>query len=403
MAGGMPAGYPPPGAVPYGMDAGAYGAGPVMGGDVLSTFGTETFFFDIGYVAAFVQQPRLNAPLVTYGSVNDIHPGALGQPGTTIAYGDGNYKNNMYSGITAALGVNLNDSLYLEVNALILPTQTHQFRTTSDLNGNPLIARPVFNTATNDERSYITSIPGVVVGSSAIETRSQIWGFEAAARYKVNLTPYLTGDALIGYRQMELVESLTINDVLIPQQQSITFLGNAVLPPNSVTDQDRFATNNQFHGVDLGGRLRWQSGYDWFAMSAYGKVAMGATYQTVDIAGATALNTPGAPPMVTSGGVLAQPSNIGSYSRSVFGVIPEGGVNFIFTPWKYVRFQVGYSALYWNNVVRPGNQIDHRVNPGQVPTELNYIGPGVGGPPSFSFKPQGMTIQTINVGLQIYY
>jgi hypothetical protein len=359
-------------------------------------------WFDLGYVAGWLQRPRLAAPLVTIGSTNDPHPGSIGQAGTAVAFGDDQYRFSMYSGFQATLGVNLNDRLYLEVSALVFPTQHNNFTVSSDLGGNPLIARPVFNTAVGEERSFLTSAPGVLTGSTSIDSRSQLWGFEAAARYRMNLTPYLTGDWLIGYRHMELIESLQITDQLNPLQQSITFQGQSVLPPSTLADSDRFATNNQFHGVDLGGRVRWQSGYDWFGISAYGKVALGATYQTVDIAGVTTLYSP-TPAAAVPGGVLALPSNSGTFNRTVFGVIPEGGVNFLFTPFKYVRFQVGYSALYWNDVVRPGNQIDHRVNPSQVPSSLGFTGGAPVGPPFFVFRPQGLVLQTLNVGFTLYY
>jgi hypothetical protein len=87
----------------------------------------------------------------------------------------------------------------------------------------------------------------------------------------------------------------------------------------------------------------------------------------------------------------------------VFGSITEGGISFVFTPCKYVRFDVGYSALYWNSVVRPGNQINPNVSPTQVPTNNIYSGPMPGNQPTFTFRSQGMVIQALNVGFTLYY
>jgi hypothetical protein len=203
---------------------------------------------------------------------------------------------------------------------------------------------------------------------------------------------------------MELLENLTVSDTLVPIAPSLTFLGNQV-PPGSgtyVTDYDRFATNNTFNGVDFGGRLRWQSGFDWFAMTTYWKEAIGATTQTVNISGATSLVTPTG--ITTApGGILAQPSNGGNFTRTVFGSITEGGVGFIFIPYKYVRFEVGYSAIYWNSVVRPGQQVNHVVSPSQVPSDTTFSGTTPGSQPSFTFHNQGITIQTLNIGLSFYY
>jgi hypothetical protein len=265
-----------------------------------------------------------------------------------------------------------------------------------------VIARPVV--ANGQNLTYFTAVPGVFSGSTAIQSTSLLWGMEALARYKFEITPYLTADFMLGFREMQLKESLQINDLLTPIVPSVNFLGTQVTPGTGtfVTDFDNFSTLNTFYGVDFGGRLRWQSGYDWLAMTGYWKEALGSTIQHVDINGATTLVTPAGNTMVP-GGVLAQQSNIGNFSRSVFGSITEGGVGFVFTPCKYIRLEVGYSAAYWNSVVRPGNQVNANVTPTQVPTNNVYTGPVAGNQPTFIFRSQGMTIQSLNVGMTFYY
>lgn len=415
--------YPPapggPGMNPYPLTVGPalgdgsvpmYGAPSYSGDPTLpivgptATFGSEAVWFSLDYVAGWLQKPRLNAPLLTEGSASDAHPGALGQPGTVVAFGDDNYKFGTYHGFQTQLGVNLNDQISLEVSALLFPSQHVVWTTGSDINGSPLLSRPVFNTVDGQERSYLTSYPGTLVGTTTIEAHSELWGIEAAARYKFAITPYLTGDFLLGYRQMELVENLTISDNLTPLQPSITFLGSQVNPsPGTyLADYDRFATNNTFNGVDFGGRLRWQSGFDWFSMMTYWKEAIGATTQTANLSGATSLVTPGGT-VTAPGGILVQPSNGGNYTRSVFGSITEGGVGFAIVPYKYMRFEIGYSATYWNSVIRPGNQINHAVTPSQVPTDISYSGTAAGNQPTYGFRSQGLTIQTLNFGMTFYY
>lgn len=394
--GGMPGMSGPPGSFPGDADL------PIVG--PRATFGSETFWFSMDYAAGWIQKPRLSAPLITEGSPADAHPGAIGQPGTVVAFGDSNYKFGTYQGFQAQIGVNLNDQLYLELNTLVFPAQHVAWTTASGLTGSPLVARPVFNTIADREGSYLTSFPGVLAGSSSVEARSELWGIEAVARYKFAITPYLTGDVLLGYRQMELLENLTVSDNLVPLQPSITFLGNQVTPApgTSLNDYDRFATNNTFNGVDFGGRLRWQSGYDWFAATTYWKEAIGATTQTVNISGATTLTTAGGS-VSAPGGILAQQSNGGNFTRTVFGSITEGGVGFIIIPYKYVRLEFGYSATYWNSVVRPGNQVNHAVTPSQVATDITFTGTAPGNQPGFVYRSQGITIQSLNVGLSFYY
>jgi hypothetical protein len=379
MYSGPPAGLPDS---PYVGDPGLSGM-PTVG--PMATFGTETVWFSMDYMAAWLQRPHLTTPLLTTGSTADANPGALQQPGTRILFGDSDYSFKAYSGFQAQTGVNLNDHWYLEADGFFLPKQTINASFSSDGNGNPLIARPVVVNGQN--LTYFTSVPGAFAGSTGISADSMLWGIEAVARYKFEITPYLTGDFLLGYREMQLKESLTITDVLTPIVPSLNFLGAQVTPgPGTfVTDFDRFSTLNTFYGVDFGGRVRWQSGYDWFAITSYWKEALGSTHQNASINGATTLVMPGSITAV-QGGILAQQSNIGSYSRSVFGSITEGGVSFNFTPCKYIRFEVGYSAMYWNSVLRPGNQLNANVTPGQVPTNNVFTGAAPGQQPIFTFR-----------------
>jgi len=405
---GMPMGGPGA-AMPPGMDPNAmYGPGyPDMGApnfalDPPSSFGTERVWVSAHYLLGYLTRPQLGTPLVTTGSFTDIHPGALGQPSTAVIFGNDQYQFGTLNGIRVDAGVNLNDRLYLEGSVLYFGPQHTNALFASDAAGNPFIGRPVFNTLLGEERSYLTSAPGLVSGSTNIESRLQLFSIEAQARYQVNLTPYLNADVLLGYRRMQLEEELGITDNLTPIAGSITFLGNSITAPNTISDFDQFKTTNQFNGVNTGFRLRWQSGFNWLAFAGYGKVAFGATQQTVDIAGVSTAHLASGD-QSANGGILALSSNIGSHERTIFGVIPEGGASFIILLTHGVRFHAGYSATYWNNVVRAGDQIDRRVNPALVPTDVNFNSGNPGGFPAFTFRSRALWLQTLNFGLEFYY
>ena len=184
----------------------------------------------------------------------------------------------------------------------------------------------------------------------------------------MNLTPYLAPDYLLGYRRIQ-PKGNEISDTLLPIGGGITFLGTPITAPNTISDFDRFATSNQFNGINTGLRLRWQSGFQWFALTGHGKVAFGQTRQTVEIEGVSGASSVATP---AQGGILALSSNIGHYERKVFGIIPEGGAQLVFLLSPGCRFSMGYTATYWNSVVRAGGQIDRRVNPTLVPTDINF-------------------------------
>ena len=362
-------------------------------------------WFSVDYLLAHLQRDRLTNPLVTQGNPADLRPGALGQPSTTILFGDDDYKFGTRHGVRVQAGVYLDSSRTFSVDAAgfyIFPDNLHaQFA--SDATGTPLIARPVINASNGQLRSFLTSFPGSFSGSTAVDARSELWGFETNARCEFDLAPSIRANVLGGFRFVRLNERLSVSDQLTPiTPGAFSFLGatNFVSPPNSITDQDLFATTNNFYGVNLGSQVRWER--SWLSLSAYGKVALGMTEEKLRIQGSTTLITP-AGNQTAPGGILALPSNIGNYSRSVFGVVPEAGLTLGIEPIRHVRATVGYSFLYWNNVLRPGAQIDRIVNPGQVPTDSNFGVINAGPHPIVDLMDKSFRVHTLNVGLELYY
>lgn len=370
--------------------------------DPPSSFGTERIWVSAHYLLGYLSRPGLATPLVVAGSTTDLHPGALDQPGTVVLYGADQYQFNPLNGVQLAVGVNLNDRIYIEGIAQYFFPQHSNALFLSDAAGNPFFARPFFNTALGQERAFLTASPGIASGSTSVQSRLQLFSIEAHARCQYNLTPYLSADWLFGVRRMQLEEELEISDSLTPIGGSITFLGTPIGAPNTITDFDRFATANKFNGINTGLRFRWQSGFQHIAFAGHGKLAVGQTDQSVEIEGVSGTTAPVAQPTAV-GGILALPSNIGRHERSVFGIIPEGGAQIIFLLHPGCRFYMGYTATYWNDVVRPGDQIDRRVNPAQVPTDLNFSTTATRDFPAFEFRSTSVWLQSINFGLEFYY
>ena len=132
------------------------------------------------------------------------------------------------------------------------------------------------------------------------------------------------------------------------------------------------------------------------------KVALGEVHQTVDINGNTTFAVPGVT-TASPGGLLALPTNIGSYTRDHFAVVPEVGVKVGYQVTEHLRVFVGYTFLYLSNVLRPGELIDRTVNVSQLPS---ILGPGtlVGAPrPALTFKDTDFWTQGVNFGLELRY
>jgi hypothetical protein len=86
----------------------------------------------------------------------------------------------------------------------------------------------------------------------------------------------------------------------------------------------------------------------------------------VNINGATIVTAPGDTPDSSDGGLLAQLSNMGTHDRDSFSVMPEFGVSLGYDITCNLRATVGYTVLYWNNVLRTADQIDTNINTTQT-------------------------------------
>ena len=127
-----------------------------------------------------------------------------------------------------------------------------------------------------------------------------------------------------------------------------------------------------------------------------GKIAFGNVRESVSIDGSTIIND-GTGPQAFTGGLLAQRTNIGNYSRDRFALIPELGVTlgYQLTPRWQANF--GYSLIYWDRTVRAGEQIDRTVNPNLLPPEtVPFTGPLR---PEFSFQENSFWAQGMSFGL----
>jgi len=125
------------------------------------------------------------------------------------------------------------------------------------------------------------------------------------------------------------------------------------------------------------------------------KVALGSNTQKVRINGSTQLTEAGIPETFT-GGLLAQRSNIGIYERDEFAVVPELGATLGFHVSPRFSVTVGYTLVYFSNVVRAGEQIDTDLNPGLIPIEDNPLN----GPlrPRFLFRQSDFYATGVTVG-----
>ena len=273
-----------------------------------------------------------------------------------------------------------------------------------------LLARPFFNVNPGVVTPLLTPLggfgplaeivggPGVATGTVAVTMKSTIWGAEA------NYRRFLAGNAcsrldlLVGYRYLDLREDLTITESFTRVPGSDMSVG---VPAVSGSVVDRFRTENQFHGGQIGLAGSIQRGR--WSLDTRATVALGTVFQSVDINGAQALVFPNGAVATAPGGLLAVPgANIGHWSQNKFGVVPEVGVNLGYQVTSHLKLFVGYNFLYLSSAVRPGEQIDPRLDAARIP---NFLPPGAVAPVAGIVRPvplmstSGYFIQGINFGL----
>jgi hypothetical protein len=332
-------------------------------------------------------KPDKVPPLVTAGdpnlvnAVNGAGRGILGQQGTQLLFGPGDLGRNPYAGLRFALGFwcDCDHEKGFEVESFFLFNSQASF----DANSNqfPVLARPVqVANLGNTENVELVALPGLTTGAVRVRAPSNLWGI--TPDYRCNLCCGCDGrtDFLVGFRYQELNEAVVIEENIV---------GSAAAPA-PLTNQlirivDSFSARNQFYGAEIG--LTGERCWGPWSLGWRAKLAVGDTHETVTIDGSTRLqSTLTGQVQNFQGGLLALSTNIGRHNRDQFSIIPELGLNVNYDLTEHVRLGLGYSFLYWSNVVRPGDQIDRSIDFTKVPSFQPLPQPL---PPGFNTGPLG--------------
>lgn len=371
------------------------------------------FWMNTDYLFWWMKKAPLPTPLVVTGPSTDPFPGALDQPNTKVLYGGHGIGFNPFSGVRTSLGLWFgNDNRFgFEMTGFILEQKANQFRASGGATGNPFIARPFINAQTGFENVYFVSQnfadldrSAFMTGGIDVSSKTRTWSWEANGLYNFNRDESTSTSVITGFRSVGLREKLHISESLqnLNPGGGVFYLGSPVDPSTRELTFDKFDAQNTFYGGTLG--LRSHIEYGRLSVDLTGKASIGVIQQLVDVEGFTAIDAPnGKIAAITPGGVYAVASNIGRHYQERFGVVPEGNINLSYEMTKNVFFRAGYSFLYINSVLRPGNQIDRNVNPALVPSDATF---GTGGGPNspvFPFHTSSVWLQGANLGFEFRY
>ena len=323
-------------------------------------------------------------PLVTTSSPADA--GVLGAPSTVTLYGNDPIGTNLRNGARITLSHLMNDGLTtltgrfwgLENGAATFAANSGTF---------PVIGIPFFNTQLGQEDAFLTAFPGLTdPGSVRVLSKNSLFGVDAWGSRNWFNDGSASVDVLAGYQFTRMDDSITID--------SLSTAVGGPLAGNNIELFDSFRTRNQFHGGTLG--LIGRSYRGAVTLEGLFKVGLGNMKQTSIVNGSSTITpTGGGVGTVTPGGLFTQPTNIGTITHNHFCYVPELNANLLYNINSNWRAMVGYTFIYWNQVVLAGNQIDRNVNPSQF-AGGPLVGPAT---PQPRFSRTDFWVQGISLGL----
>jgi hypothetical protein len=303
----------------------------------------------------------------------------------SVLFGAERLNDSVRGGVRTTIGTWLGDGCNFGLQgSYFFLGPDHSFRSA----GSPILGavnRPFINA--NGQTAF-QLVPGTVVASAST---TGLMGADALLRCKLCCEGTACGgyrlDMLGGYRYFALNDQLTIRENLLPPAPFVTGTQIVVV--------DSFATRNRFNGGSIGGELVGWRGP--FRAGLTARLDLGSMEREVQINGATQVTVPGTSPLLRTGGLLAQTTNIGTFRSSSFTLIPEFDFRIGCRLTNWLSVSAGYSFILLTDVARAGDQIDLRVNPNVLPgAPMTPINPTH---PAFALRTTNTWVQGLTLGL----
>ncbi len=386
--------------------------GPGFGGGPM---GPQLFWLRTDFAFAFAKGDPVPALVTTAPAGTPSTalppPGALGRPDTTILFGDRRIDNNFRPGGRIRGGFYFDPCQLVGFNFdyFALGNVGSHFSATG-VNGAPILMRPFFDVAPgqNRERVEIVSFPNTLDGTVSVDTVSRFQTVSPLLRFNFGCRdrcdtgcgygcdscgtngcdpcrparPYVNWAFTGGYRWARLDDSVDITENLVATDGS----------GNNFIVRDGFSSRNYFNGADFG--ILSEAYFGRWVLETQGRIALGNNHKVVHIKGQTITN---GTPLV--GGLLAQQTNIGDYSRDDFASMPELDFNLGYQCTPHMRAYVGYTFLYFAQVARAGDQIDTHVDSRGVPRLNGTTTTGLTRPAFNGFSLNDYWVQAVTLGL----
>ena len=242
----------------------------------------------------------------------------------------------------------------------------------------PVLAIPFTNVVNSTQAALPIFYPGEFTGTFGVQTVSRFDTLEALLRRNVYQNGCTGMDFLVGYRYARLTDTVTLNGTITAVPANIAV--------GTFTGMDSFDTNNSFNGVEFGFNSQVRK-MAW-TLDTLMKLSLGDTRSQTTIGGTESTNG-----VVAQHGFLTLPSINGVYTSNQFSIMPELGVTLGDDFTSRLRGTLGYSFIYWSQVLRAGEQINTNINTAQTAANA------ANSQPKFPNATNDYWAQGLNIGL----
>ncbi len=265
--------------------------------------------------------------------------------------------------------------------------------------------RPFFDLNNRTDSGFLVGAPGIATGSINAHAQTSLWGSEANVWKNVYFDKpgtTISIDLMAGFRYLNAESRLDINSASSFNQNFPAASPFAPFAGNQLQVMDSFSTHNNFYGGQVG--IMAKSYYLDGKMSLEGsfRLALGNTSEDLTINGSQLRTFANSATVISNGGLLALPSNIGDHHINAFSQIPEVDIKLAFPIGNHLRLLTGFSTLYWNKILRPAAQIDRSIDITQIPNFpfAGGVAPTGLAHPSVPFNQSDLWVLGINVGVE---
>jgi hypothetical protein len=322
---------------------------------------TTDIYAEVDFLLRWFKPVCASVPIVSIGDPRAPIPGALGQPGTQIVVGGSpphKFEFPMTPGLQVTLGCDPpNGVIGWRISGFIIEQAANGQHFTADPDGFPNTYLP-YQAPDNSYRALPFTIPGLVTGGSAAVGSTKIWGVESdiTLPFAIDHGSHLFyGTFLVGARYLDLTDRVRVTNAL-----------HLVADPSAfAVGASQFSTHNRFAGPQVGATLGVRRRI--WSLEYTTKLAAGLTHQLRNIEGSPLLNYSVFSPLLVPGPLLALPSNVGRETAQRVTLVPEVAIKSSLALNSWCSVSLGYSLIYWNKVLCPGDQMSPLVNVGQVP------------------------------------